>query len=98
MDTYLGQLLGSGHIPLKYVICTQATPDLNAIYATTQAQLIALAPLNGDSFNRDNARVYGLIQAEHTSCILMLLPMDEEPGMPDILRILVIIPKTNGIV
>jgi len=52
MDTYLGQLLGSGHIPLKYVICTQATPDLNAIYATTQAQLIALAPLNGDSFNR----------------------------------------------
>ncbi len=62
MDTHLSQLLGSGRIPLKYVIHTQAMPDPNAIYATTQAQLIALAPLNGDSFNHDNARVYGLIK------------------------------------
>jgi len=62
METYMGQLMGSGKIPLKYIIHSQALADPNTIYATPQAQLIALAPLNGDAFNRDNAKVYGLIK------------------------------------
>jgi hypothetical protein len=62
METYLSQLLGSGHVPLKYVIRTNALPKPQAVYATPQAQLVAIAPLIGDLFNRDNARVYGLIK------------------------------------
>ncbi len=56
-ETYLGQLNGSGRIPLSYVIREQAAADPLAAYPTTQAQLIALAPLIGDSYNHDNARV-----------------------------------------
>jgi hypothetical protein len=57
METYMGQLMGSGKIPLKYIIRSQALADPNTICATPQAQWIA-----GDAFNRDNAKVYGLIK------------------------------------
>jgi len=32
------------------------------VYVTNQVQCIALAPLIGDAYNRDNTRVYGLIK------------------------------------
>jgi hypothetical protein len=54
MDTYLVKLVGSGKIPLKYVTHNQAVADPYAIYATPQAQLIALSLLTEDAFNRDN--------------------------------------------
>ena len=62
METYLGQLLGSGRVPLQYVIRTDAIADPQAMYVTPQTHLVAIAPLVGDSFNRDNAKVYGLIK------------------------------------
>jgi len=62
METYLGQLLGSGQVPLKYVIRTDAIADPQAINGTPQAQLVAIAPLVSDSFDRDNAKVYDLIK------------------------------------
>jgi hypothetical protein len=62
LDTYLGQVMSSGWVPLKYVIRTRALADPNTVYETPQAQMIALAPLLGDSFNRDNIRVYGIIK------------------------------------
>jgi hypothetical protein len=62
LDTYLMQLLGSGRVPLSYVIHPDVAAQPGAIYATEQACLIALAPLNGPSHQRDNARVYGIIK------------------------------------
>jgi len=44
------------------VVRERAIPNPLEAYPTTQAQLIALAPRTGDSYNRDNARVYGLIK------------------------------------
>jgi hypothetical protein len=34
-ETYLGQLIGSGRIPLSYAIWPNAVPNLAAAYATT---------------------------------------------------------------
>jgi len=62
LETYLMQLLGSCRVPLCYVIPPDVVAQLGVAYATEQAQLIALAPLNGPSFQRDNARVYGIIK------------------------------------
>jgi hypothetical protein len=47
---------------MQYVIRTDAIADPQAIYVTPQAHLVAIAPLVSDSFNRDNAKVYGLIK------------------------------------
>jgi hypothetical protein len=62
LETYLMQLLGSRKVPLSYVIRTDAVAVPGVAYATEQAHLVALAPLNGSSFQRDNARVYGIIK------------------------------------
>jgi hypothetical protein len=58
LDTYLGLLQGTGKIPLKYVICQNAIPDLGAIYLSENEQHIAIAPRTGPEFNGDNAKVY----------------------------------------
>lgn len=62
METYLSHLKGSGRIPLKYVIRRNAVPVPNAVYQTDQEESIAIAPLTGDDFQRDNVRVYGIIK------------------------------------
>jgi hypothetical protein len=62
METYLGQLTGSGRVPLRYVIRRVVTPPDDATYETEQARMIALAPLAGPSFQRDSAKVYGIIK------------------------------------
>jgi hypothetical protein len=62
LETYLGQLLGSGRIPLRYVIRRLANPDPDATYNNENELAIAMSPLAGDSFNRDNAKVNGIIK------------------------------------
>jgi len=62
LETYLGQILGSGRIPLRYIIRRQATPDPDATYANETELAIAMAPLTGESFTRDNVKVYGIIK------------------------------------
>ena len=62
IETYLSQLKGSGRIPLNYVIRKQAVPIPNAVYATDEEQIVAIAPLTGDQYNKDNAKVYGILK------------------------------------
>jgi hypothetical protein len=61
-ETYLGQLIGSGRIPLRYVIRRLVTPEPGTMFQTEQEQAIALAPLTGIAYQRDNAKVYGIIK------------------------------------
>jgi hypothetical protein len=49
LETYLGQLLGSGHVPLKYVIRKTEVPLPNAIYQTELERNIAITPLTGEA-------------------------------------------------
>jgi hypothetical protein len=62
LETYLGLLRGTGRIPLSYVIRHDEVADPSAIYESENEQRIALAPLVGPEFNRDNAKVYGIIK------------------------------------
>jgi len=62
IETYLSQLKGSGRIPLNYVIQKQAMPILNAVYATDEEQIVAIAPLTGEQYNKDSAKVYGILK------------------------------------
>jgi len=62
MKTYLGQILGSGRIPLRYVIRRLANPDPTTVYANDNELGIAMAPLTGDPFARDNVKVYNIIK------------------------------------
>ncbi len=62
LETYLGQLKGTGRIPLCYVIRRHAQPLPDAQYQTELEQSIALAPLLGPDFQRDNVRVYSIIK------------------------------------
>jgi hypothetical protein len=62
METYLAQLTGSSCITLSYVIRCTVRPEEGTIFETEQARMITLAPLNGASFQRDNAKVYGIIK------------------------------------
>jgi hypothetical protein len=62
LETYLGQLKGTGRIPLCYVIRRLATPPPEAQHPTEQEQSIALVPLVGPDYQRDNVRVYGIIK------------------------------------
>jgi hypothetical protein len=60
--TYLGQLIGSGRIPLQYVIRCLVTPEPEIMFQKEQEQAIALVPLTGLACQRDNAKVYGTIK------------------------------------
>jgi hypothetical protein len=62
LETYLNQLLGSGWVPLHYVIGRQAHFDPEAQFANEEEQAIALAPLMGPAFQRDNTKVYSIIK------------------------------------
>jgi hypothetical protein len=62
LDTYLGQLKGIGHIPLKYVIHHYAIPVPEAIFQNELEESIALVPLTGEKYQRDNSKVYGIIK------------------------------------
>jgi hypothetical protein len=62
IETYLSQILGSGRVPLSYVIHQMVLAPMEQAYDTEQARMIALAPLNGISYQQDNARVYGIIK------------------------------------
>jgi hypothetical protein len=62
METYLMQLYRSGKVPLNYEIRPDTVAIPGAVYPTEQARMVALAPLNGSSFQRDNAKVYGIIK------------------------------------
>jgi hypothetical protein len=62
METYLGQLKGTGRIPLSYVIRRLAQPPDDVQYQTELEQSIAMAPLIGPDYLRDNARVYAIIK------------------------------------
>lgn len=62
LETYLMHLKGSGRIPLKYVIRRNTIPVPDTVYETEQEESIAIAPLIGDDFLRDNTRVYGIIK------------------------------------
>ncbi len=61
-ETYLGQLLGSGRIPLSCIIRRSELPDPDATYQNDLECLIAIALLVGDAFQRDNTRVYGIVK------------------------------------
>jgi hypothetical protein len=61
-ETYLGQILGSGRIPLRYVIRMAVHADPVAVYLTEQEQSIVLSPLQGIAYQRDNIKVYGIIK------------------------------------
>lgn len=62
LETYLGQLKGTGRIPLRYVIRRIAVPPPDVQYQTEQEQSVALVPLSGPDYQRDNVRVYGIIK------------------------------------
>jgi len=62
VEPYLTQILGSGRIPLSYVIRQLDVPDPGAIYDTQLEENIASAPHRGASYQRDNAKVYGIIK------------------------------------
>jgi hypothetical protein len=62
LETYLGQLLGSGHIPLHYIIQHQAHYGPNTQFTNEQEQAIALAPLVGYASVYDNTKVYIIIK------------------------------------
>jgi hypothetical protein len=62
IKTYLSQLKGSGRVALNYVIRKAPTPAPGTIYQTDAEQAVAIAPLAGDQYNRDNAKVYGILK------------------------------------
>jgi hypothetical protein len=62
LEMHLGQLCGSGRDPLNYIICYTAVAPPEEAYETEQARLVAVAPLNGPSYQRDNAKVNGIIK------------------------------------
>jgi len=62
VNAYLNRLKGQGHVPLNYIICTVKEPDEEEVFATEQEMMIATAPLEGDQFDIDNERVFGVIK------------------------------------
>jgi hypothetical protein len=62
MQTYIGQLKGTGRIPLSYVIRQVAQPPDDATYQMELEQSIVMAPLPGPDYLRDNARVYAIVK------------------------------------
>jgi hypothetical protein len=63
LDTYLNQLTGTTGVPLNYVIRKQEEPDEDAEYENESEEAVASAPLQGNAFDIDNRRVYGVIKS-----------------------------------
>jgi hypothetical protein len=62
LETYLGQIMGSGRAPLKYVIRKVKVPDPNTIYQTEQERNISIVSLIKEAFPHDNSKVYDIIK------------------------------------
>ncbi len=62
IETYLSQLKGSGRVALNYVIRKNAVPVPGMIFQTDAEQAVAISPLAGEQFNRDNAKLYGILK------------------------------------
>jgi hypothetical protein len=62
VDTYLNRLKGQGRVPLNYVLRTLEEPEEKTVFATEQELMIATAPLEGDQYDIDNERVFGIIK------------------------------------
>jgi hypothetical protein len=62
IETYLSQLMGSGRVHLNYVIRKLTDPIPEAAYETDAKQAVAIAPLVGEQYNRDNNKVYGILK------------------------------------
>ncbi len=65
LETYLSLLKGTGKIPLNYVIRPVINPDPTATYESESERSVAMAPLVGPEFDRDNAKVYGILNPDH---------------------------------
>ena len=61
-DTDLGQLKGNGSAPVNDDIRKLDNPGAGTAYATDAEQAVAIAPLVGEQFNRDNNNVYGILK------------------------------------
>ena len=60
IETYLGQLKGSGRVPLNYVIRKLAIPVPGTVYATDAEQAVANASMSSfiwDSFHTINLQL-----------------------------------------
>ena len=62
MDTYLNAQIGTANVPLNYVIRKNDEAEPDDVYANESEEAVALAPLEGDAFDRDNRRVYQIIK------------------------------------
>jgi len=62
MDTYLNAQIDAANIPLNYVIRKYDEAEPGDVYANESEEAVALAPLEGDAFDRDNRRVYQIIK------------------------------------
>ncbi len=62
IETYLSQLKGSGRVALNYDIRKNPIPVPGTIFWIDAEQAVAIAPLIGDQYNRDNAKVYGILK------------------------------------
>lgn len=62
LETYLGQILGSGWILLCYMIRRAENLDPDLLCSTEQEQAIVMDPLQGMVYQRDNIKVYGIIK------------------------------------
>jgi hypothetical protein len=62
IETYLSQLKGSGRVALNYVIHKNMASIPGMIFQTDAEQAVAIAPLVGEQYSRDNAKVYGILK------------------------------------
>lgn len=62
MQTFLGQLKGTGCIPLSYVIHQVAQPPDDALYQTELEQSIAMTFLVEPDYLCDNTLMYAIIK------------------------------------
>ncbi|MFN9979898.1 MAG: hypothetical protein ACK53Y_08300, partial [bacterium] len=52
MDTYLNAQIGAANVPLNYVIHKIDEAEPGDVYANESEEAVALAPLEGDAFDR----------------------------------------------
>jgi hypothetical protein len=65
---YLGSITNAYRVPLAYVICQQVAPvtdpaSIIAGYLTDHERLLQTAPLQGDTYETDNGKVYMLLES-----------------------------------
>ena len=60
---YLNSLKGKHNIPLAYVIREDEKPQPNQIFQTEHHRLIAITPLLGIEYDKDNGRVFDILKS-----------------------------------